>query len=68
MTRIIIYAILLYALFLFLRFLVKLYISYTRSKHVDSDRKRKVRSRLDLDNIEDADFKEIKKQGDGEKN
>ena len=68
MTRIIIYAILFYALFLFLRFLMKLYLSYIKAKRVDSNDKRKSRSRLDLNNIEDADFEEIKKQGDGEKN
>jgi len=68
MTRIIIYAILFYTLFLFLRFLMRLYLSYIKGKRSDLNNKRKERSRLDLNNIEDADFEEIKKQGNGEKN
>lgn len=64
--RIIIYAIIFYLLFLLLRYLLKLYLNYTRSRSLDKSKRK--RSRIDFNNIEEADFEEVKKKKDGEKN
>jgi uncharacterized protein HemY len=66
--RIIIYAVIFYLLFLLLRYLLRLYLNYSRSRSLDKGKKRDKRSRIDFNNIEEADFEEVKKKKDGEKN
>ncbi len=60
--RLILYAIFFYCLYLFLRFLVRIYANHAKSSqklHHETHFRRK--QKIDPDQIEDAEFEEIKK-------
>lgn len=66
--RIIVYAIFFYCLYLFLRFLMKLYLNTTkRTKKYTKPPPANRGNKIDPDQIEDAEFEEIKNRDTSKK-